>query len=177
LPGDPLLLSLSQDLGQLFEKNTIIFTDSMDLAKRNAEQGGYETILLPGKVDRETGRTHGRELEKFIKDLKIKLSTAIFRGNHIDIEHKEVGFHNRLDSIIYEEMIKTKKAKEVILISTADVLKVGRPFHSLEIAEQEIHFLIQAVYKDAKKISNVSQIALEHIPIVIDRRNHKIRHL
>ena len=177
LPGDSFFLSFVQNFGEIFEKDTVFYTDSIALAKQNSELNAHETILLPGRVDPKTGRTKGRELEKFIRSLKIKLSTVVFRINHIDVKHKEVGFDNMLDRIIYEEMIKTKKAKEVILISTADVLKEKRPFHSLEIAEQEVHFLIQAVYKDTKPISNVSPIALEHIPIVIDRKSNKIRHL
>ena len=177
LPGDPLLLSLAQNLGQLFEKDTIIFTDSIDLAKRNADKGGCETILLPGRVDSKTGRTKGRVLENFIRAQKIKISTAVFRINQLDLEQTVVGFSNRLDGIIAEEMFFNNRAEKVILISTADVLKEKKPFHSLKIAKQKIRYLIKAVYKDAKKISDVSQIAQEHIPIVIDRRNHKIRHL
>jgi len=177
LPGDPLLVSLARNLGQLFEKDTIIFTDSIDLAKRNAGQDGHETILLPGKVNRKTGRTHGRELEKFLKTSNTIISTAIFRINHIDVEQKNVGFPNRLDGIIAEEIFFNNRAEEVILISTADVLKEKKPFHSLKLAKQKIRYFIRAAYKDAKKLSDVTQIAQEHISIEIDRRNHKIIHL
>ncbi len=176
LPGDPLLLSIAQNFGQLFEKDTIIFTDSIDLAKRNADQGGHETILLPGKVDLETGRTHGRELEKFFKTSNTVISTALFRINHIDVEQKNVGFSNRLDYIIAEEMMTNNMAIEVILLSMADIFKENRPIHRLKLRGPKIRFLVQAVYKDAKGLSETFQIAQRYIPIKIDRTDDNVIH-
>ncbi len=176
LPGDPLLLSLAQNLGQLFEKDTIIFTDSIDLAKRNTDQGGHETILLPGKVDLQTGRTHGRELEKFLKTSNTIISTALFRINHIDVEQKSVGFSNRLDGLIAEEMMTNNIAEEIILLSMADVFKENRPFHRLKLGEPKIRFLVQAVYKDAKGLSETSKIAQKYIHIEVDRTGDNVIH-
>lgn len=177
LPGDPLLLSLAQDMGQLFEKDTIIFTDSIDLAKRNADQGCREAILLPGQVDSKTNRTKGRELENFIRALNRTISTAVFRINRLDLEQTVVGFSHSLDRIIAEEMFFNNRAEAVILISTADVLKEKKPSHSLKLGKQKIHFLLKAVYKDTKQFADVSQTVQEYIPVEIDRKDHKIIHL
>jgi len=176
LPGDSFFLSFMQNFGEIFEKETVFYTDSIALAKHNSELNAHETILLPGRVDPKTERTHGRELEKFLKTSNTIISTALFRINHIDVEQKNVGFSNRLDGIIAEEMMTNNIAKEIILLSMADVFKENRPFHRLKLREPKIRFLVQAVYKDAKGLSETSKIAQKYIHIEVDRTGDNVIH-
>ena len=179
IPGDSELFSLLiGHANKIIPEDTIIYTDSVKIARLSSQINRNEAILLPGKIDYKTNRTSGDELVEFLRNLPI-IHTAIFELNFMEWNKvsSSIGFQTLNDLFLARKiMLSEKRARRLIFISPLNVLKKKKS-HTLEIQNQEIDFIVQAVYRDEEKQFNTLQVNNEIKLVYFNREDINIKHM